>query len=184
MVSFDDNVGFPPDLIQKTLIRMWVFKRRLSIVCLWRFARCDDVVQLSSEFPARDIISDQNTIHSLGSVYWERGLNILLESKALSPSHIAVSCDSSISVVAWEGILPFQFCSIFYYMHGCIHSDWWFFIRSATRLLFLKNAWQLATRMRSSDLSFGPRYQICHTNVVTCEAQVLIIDIMDPTLTK
>lgn len=72
MVSFDDYVGFPPDLIQKTLIRMWIFKWRLSIGCLWRFARCDDMVQLSSEFPARDIISDQNTIHSLGSVYWER----------------------------------------------------------------------------------------------------------------
>lgn len=68
MVSFDDYVGFPPDLIQKTFIRMWIFKLRLSIGCLWRFTRCDDVVQLSSEFPARD----QNTIHSLGSVYWER----------------------------------------------------------------------------------------------------------------
>lgn len=51
-----------------------------------------------------NFISEYNRI-VLGSVYIERGVNILLESKALSPSHIAVSCDSGVSVVPSQGFL-------------------------------------------------------------------------------
>lgn len=128
MVSFDDYVvSFPPDIIAENihsdmwiLSEVWVLdvKGRLVVfVEISKVRRCGLWFSYQVSFPS--VISYLIRIEYIHSgLYIERGLNILLESKALSPSHIAVSCESSISVVAWEGILPFQFCTIFYYMHA------------------------------------------------------------------